>query len=227
MSRSPFPPIPERLPETLAVFPLAGVMLLPRCRLPLNIFEPRYLAMVGDALAGDRMIGMIQPADPAARGTAPALYGTGCAGRITGFSETDDGRFLITLTGVSRFTVVREVEGVCGYRRVTPAWEGFTADLDPGDPDARGSGAFDRPRLLRGLKHYLRVQGLSVDWQAIESTPDERLINSLAMICPFVPSEKQALLEAPGLGDRAKLLIALIEMAILGCRDGDCAAHRH
>ncbi len=215
MSRNPHNPSFDRLPRQLPIFPLAGVLLLPRGRLPLNIFEPRYRAMVEDALGGDRMIGMVQPTDPASREREPAVYETGCAGRITTFAETDDGRYLITLTGVSRFTIRRELDGVRGYRLVAAAWDRFTDDL------AESGGDVDRPRLLAGLKGYFKTQGLSVDWNAIETTPDERLVTSLAMICPFTPSEKQALLEAPDLPERAKLLIALIEMAILDAHDGD------
>lgn len=222
MSRNPFDPTFDRLPRTLPIFPLPGVMLLPRARLPLNIFEPRYLAMVEDALKGDRNIGMIQPLDPASRAKAPPVYETGCAGRITSFSETDDGRYLITLTGVCRFHVLSELETVGGYRRVHPGWERFAGDLveDPG-------GGIDRDRLLAGLKCYFRAQGISANWEHIVGTPDERLVNSLAMICPFAASEKQALLEAPDLTERATLLIALIEMAILDARDSDQAAQRH
>ncbi|MBP2311312.1 LON peptidase substrate-binding domain-containing protein [Azospirillum soli] len=219
MSRNPFDPSLDRLPRTLPIFPLAGVLLLPRGRLPLNIFEPRYLAMVEDAMAGDRMIGMVQPTDPASREREPSVYETGCAGRITTFAETEDGRYLITLTGLCRFTILREVDGVHGYRRVAPAWERFADDLK-----TEPRGELDRPRLLAGLMSYFKVQGISVDWKAIECTPDERLVTSLAMICPFEPSEKQALLEAPDLSERAKLLIALIEMAILDGREGDGAA---
>jgi len=215
MNRNPFDPTTDRLPRLLPIFPLAGVLLLPRARLPLNIFEPRYLAMIEDAFKADRMIGMIQPTDPTGRERVPALYETGCAGRITSFSETEDGRFLITLSGVSRFAIQREIDGVNGYRRVTPRWDRFTGDLEP-----ESCGAIDRGRMLAGLKTYFRVQGLSVDWQAIETSLDERLVNSLAMICPFSPSEKQALLEAPDLAERGKLLIGLIEMAILDGHDG-------
>jgi len=221
MSRNPYNPSFDRLPRQLPIFPLAGVLLLPRGRLPLNIFEPRYRAMVEDALGGDRMIGMVQPTDPASREREPAVYETGCAGRITTFAETDDGRYLITLTGVSRFTIRRELDGVRGYRLVAAAWDRFTDDL------AESGGDVDRPRLLAGLKGYFKTQGLSVDWSAIESTPDERLVTSLAMICPFTPSEKQALLEAPDLPERAKLLIALIEMAILDAHDGDGGSPCH
>jgi hypothetical protein len=222
MSRNPFDPTFDRLPRILPVFPLPGVLLLPRARLPLNIFEPRYLAMVEDALRADRMIGMIQPADPGCRAREPALYETGCAGRITSFSETEDGRYLITLTGVSRFSILHETGGERGYRRVLPRW-----DLYPGDLEPETCGDVDRARMLAGLKTYFRVQGLSVDWQAIESTLDERLVNSLSMICPFSPSEKQALLETPNLAERGKLLIGLIEMAILDGHDGDGPAACH
>lgn len=244
MSRNPIDPSPDRLPRQLPIFPLAGVLLLPRGRLPLNIFEPRYLAMVEDALAGDRMIGMVQPTDPACRLREPAVYGTGCAGRITSFAETEDGRYIITLTGVSRFAIMRELEGQRGYRRVAADWDRFSGDLiDPLERGgARGSGlgggvvggglgdgcGLDRPRLLAGLKGYFKMQGLSVDWKAIDGTPDERLVTSLAMICPFSPSEKQALLETPDLPERAKLLIALVEMAILDGHEGDgSGALRH
>lgn len=219
MSRSPFDPTFDRLPRELPVFPLPGVLLLPRGRLPLNIFEPRYLAMVEDALGRDRMIGMVQPTDPTSRAKVPALYETGCAGRITSFAETEDGRLLITLTGVCRFMALRELPCQRGYRRVQPAWERFAADLNGED-----SGGIDRSRLLGGLKGYFKAQGISANWEAIEGTPDERLVTSLAMICPFEASEKQALLEAPDLTERAKLLIALIEMAILDGHEGDGTA---
>ncbi|WP_188261802.1 LON peptidase substrate-binding domain-containing protein [Azospirillum tabaci] len=222
MSRNPIDPSLDRLPRQLPIFPLAGVLLLPRGRLPLNIFEPRYLAMVEDALAGDRMIGMVQPTDPACRLREPAVYGTGCAGRITSFAETEDGRYLITLTGVSRFAIMRELDGQRGYRRVAADWDRFSGDLiDPLERGGADGCGLDRARLLAGLKGYFKMQGLSVDWKAIDGTPDERLVTSLAMICPFSPSEKQALLETPDLPERAKLLIALVEMAILDSHEGD------
>ncbi|ALG70768.1 peptidase S16 [Azospirillum thiophilum] len=222
MTRNPFDPDFGQLPTMLPVFPLAGVLLLPRARLPLNIFEPRYLAMVEDALGSGRMIGMIQPLDPVCRAREPAVYPCGCAGRITSFAEAEDGRLMITLTGVARFEIGREVEGARGYRRVVPDWRPFRSDMEH-DP----CGAVDRSRLLGALKSYFRVQGLSVDWKSIESTLDERLVNSLAMICPFTPSEKQALLEAPTLAERGKLLIGLVEMAILDSHDGDGPPPRH
>jgi len=198
------------LPDVLPIFPLVGVLLLPRARLPLNIFEPRYLAMTRDALGGERLIGMIQPSDPTTGGMNPPVYPVGCAGRITQFSETDDGRFLITLTGVSRFRIVEELPLLSGYRRVIPDWTPFAADREI--PDAP---QFDRARLVRGLKTFFGQRQLSADWNAIEKAPAEQLIASIAMACPFAPSEKQALLEAADLEQRATLLTGLVEMAAI------------
>ena len=202
------------LPEFLPIFPLAGVLLLPRARLPLNIFEPRYLAMTRDALGGERLIGMIQPRDPPGEhsigGMNPPVYPIGCAGRITRFAETDDGRFLITLTGVLRFRIVEELPLLSGYRRVIPDWRPFAPDREI--PDAP---QFDRARLIRGLKSFFGQRQLSADWSAIEKAPAEQLIASIAMACPFAPSEKQALLEAADLEQRAALLTGLVEMAAI------------
>ena len=198
------------LPAILPIFPLTGMLLLPRGRLPLNIFEPRYLAMTRDALAGERLIGMVQPSDPAASGSNPPVYPTGCAGRITSFSETDDGRFLITLTGTSRFRIREELPMLEGYRRVVPDWHEFARDL--GNEEEPG---FDRERLLRGLKGYFQQHQISADWDAITSVSGDRLVSSIAMICPFDPSEKQALLEASDLAERARLLTAIVEMAVM------------
>ena len=196
------------LPAILPIFPLTAVLLLPRGQLPLNIFEPRYLAMTRDAMAGERLIGMVQPSDPPIREMNPQVYPTGCAGRITAFSETDDGRLLITLTGVSRFRIQEELPLVSGYRRVVAAWQAFA-----GDRDAPGDTAFDRARLVRGLHQFFAQRQVAADWEAIDKAPGEHLVTSLAMLCPFAPTEKQALLEARDLGERARLLIALIEMA--------------
>jgi Lon protease-like protein len=220
------------LPATLPIFPLTGVLLLPRGKLPLNVFEPRYLNMVRDALASDRMIGMVQPreddpttltgpqagAEPA--NEMPPLYPTGCAGRITAFSETEDGRFQITLTGVARFAISEEVPTLRGYRRVVPDWERYRADL------ADDEAAIDRPRLLTALKAFFALNDITADWDSITATPDERLVTSLAMICEFAPSEKQALLEARDLGERSRVMTALVEMAVLGrATAGDSARH--
>jgi len=207
--------------ETLPIFPLPGVLLLPRGQLPLNIFEPRYLAMTRDALAGDRLIGMVQPSDPhQPLSGSPAVYPTGCAGRITSFSETEDGRFLITLTGLCRFRIAEELPPVNGYRRVVPHWNEFAGDLrsnrDPG---------FDRERLIRGLRAYFDRHQIKAEWGAIGSVPGERLVTSIAMVCPFEPSEKQALLEAPDLEARARLLTAIVEMAVLDPSSGGEARH--
>ena len=221
MSPNPFDPTFDQLPEIVPIFPLTGVLLLPRGKLPLNVFEPRYLAMIEDALSGNRMIGIIQPSDPLSRASVPPVYPIGCAGRITSFSETDDGRYLITLTGVCRFETVRELPIVRGYRRVDVSWERFAADLD--EP---GPALFDRARLVEGLKTYFKIQGISANWDAIDSTPDERLVTSLAMICPFEPSEKQALLECGSLSERASMMVAIIEMSVLDKRGGDTMA-RH
>jgi uncharacterized protein len=221
MSPNPFDPTFDQLPEIVPIFPLTGVLLLPRGKLPLNVFEPRYLAMTEDALSGNRMIGIIQPSDPLSRASVPPVYPIGCAGRITSFSETDDGRYLITLTGVCRFETARELPIVRGYRRVDVSWERFAADLE--EP---GPALFDRARLVEGLRTYFKIQGISANWDAIESTPDERLVTSLAMICPFEPSEKQALLECGSLSERASMMIAIIEMSVLDKRGGDTMA-RH
>lgn len=197
--------------ETLPIFPLAGVLLLPRGRLPLNIFEPRYLAMIRDALANDRLIGMVQPSDPNQPASGnPPVYPTGCAGRITSFAETDDGRYLITLTGLCRFRIREELPLLSGYRRVVPKWDEFASDLrNPREP------GFDRARLMRGLRAYFEKHQIKADWESIETVPGERLITSIAMVCPFEPSEKQALLEARDVDERARLLTAMVEMALL------------
>jgi len=199
----------DPLPDILPIFPLTGVLLLPRGQLPLNIFEPRYLAMTRDAMGGERLIGMVQPSDPPIRELNPAVYQTGCAGRITSFSETEDGRFLITLTGVSRFRIKEELPLLSGYRRVVADWQDFAADRDA-DPDG-----FDRSRLTAGLRTFFQQRQVEANWEAIDKAPGETLVTSIAMMCPFAPNEKQALLEAPTLGERALLLTALIEMTAM------------
>jgi Lon protease-like protein len=186
------------------------VLLLPRGRLPLNIFEPRYLAMFDDALAGERMIGMIQPDRQATASQSPPLYSVGCAGRITSFSESGDGRYLVALDGVSRFRIAEELPLHRGYRRVMPDWKPFAADL------SEETLSIDRSRLIELLQTYFRQKQLSANWEAIGKAPDEQLLISLAMICPFAAPEKQALLEAGCLSDRARLMMSLLEIAIAG-----------
>ncbi len=200
----------ETLPGTLPLFPLTGVLLLPHGHLPLNIFEPRYLNMTIDALGQGRMIGMVQPrhAQPDPVADTAELYPTGCAGRIISFAETEDGRYLITLLGVSRFRIVAELEPAAGYRRAGAGYGPFAGDLGV-DP-----GAIDRPRLLEAVKAYFRVKGLDAGGCALEDAPDDALVTSLSMLCPFEPREKQALLECAGLAERAKLLTELMEMAL-------------
>jgi uncharacterized protein len=213
--------IARPLPDSLPLFPLTGVLLLPRGALPLNIFEPRYINMIDDALAGDRMIGMIQPSDPDSRGANPPLYKIGCAGRIVSFAEEGE-RYAITLTGVCRFDIVEEVVTTRLYRRAVPAWAPYHDDLVAESDSVE----IDRKRLLAGLKPFFQSRGMSIDWKAIEATPDERLVTSLAMICPFAAVEKQSLLQASGLAERARLLTGLVEMALLE-RPGGGGTARH
>jgi|TARA_R110002096_G_scaffold5502_9_gene25653 hypothetical protein len=204
------------LPSRIPVFPLSGALLLPRTQVPLNIFEPRYLQMVEDALGAERLIGMIQPSVAAPTSNAGIveekvpLHTVGTIGRITSFMETDDGRFLITLTGVCRFRVREELETVTPYRQCLVETEEFEGDLKAG----RGEGSVSRDRLLEILKQYLETNGLSADWDAIKNAPNESLVNSLSVISPYGPDEKQALLEAKTLEDRNQMLIALTEIAL-------------
>jgi Lon protease-like protein len=227
MSDEPGPRDEIALPDILPIFPLTGVLLLPRGRLPLNIFEPRYLAMTRDALGGARLIGMVQPSEPqddsrGGGGLNPPVYPVGCAGRVTQFSETDDGRYLITLTGISRFRIKEELPLLDGYRRVVPDWQPFTHDRErSGKPD------FDRDRLVRGLKSYFGRRQIQADFEAIEKAPAEYLVTSLAMACPFAPSEKQALLEAIDPDERARLLTTLVEMAGIEPTTEESGGTRH
>jgi Lon protease-like protein len=207
---SAFHPDLSELPEEFPVFPLTGALLLPGGRLPLNIFEPRYLAMVEDALGHGRYFGMVQPDKRLARGdTGPGLYRIGCLGRISSFSETDDGRYLITLAGIVRFTIVEEVEPQRGYRRVRAALGGFAGDLVP--PDSTPL-PFARTALLDALRRYFANAGVEANWDAISTMPDDALVVSLCMACPFDPEEKQALLEARDEAERARALLALLEI---------------
>lgn len=201
----------EDLPATLSIFPLTGVLLLPRGQLPLNIFEPRYLAMVDAALKSDRLIGMIQPTQSEEQVLKPALSAIGCAGRITGFRESEDGRYLITLTGVARFRVVEEISTDTPFRRVLPDFSAYGEDLIPPDDEN-----FPRDRLLTSLRDYIASRDLKADWKSVMSAPPETLVNALAMLCPFDPAEKQALLEAPSWDERVDTLITLLDMANAG-----------
>jgi Lon protease-like protein len=196
------------LPTEFPVFPLAGALLLPHGKLPLNIFEPRYKAMVEDALADQRLFGMIQPdaAQPADE-SGPGLYGVGCLGRLSSFSETDDGRYLIALTGMIRFDIRSELAGRRGYRRVLADFSRFVLDLDSPAP-----GLPQRVGVLGALREYFGRNGFDANWAAIESMGDDDLIVTLCMVCPFGPLEKQALLEAADPAARADTLVALLQM---------------
>ena len=194
------------LPALLAVFPLDGAVLLPGCQLPLQIFEPRYLNMIDDAMSGSRLIGMIQTQGGAR--TKPNLAEVGCAGRITAYAETGDGRYMITLTGICRFGAGGELTTNTPYRQVRPNFERFVRDLE----DEVGEVVLNRSAFLAVLRRYLDHKGLEVEWDAARQAPAGALINSLAMGLPFDPPEKQALLEAATLADRGRVLAALLEI---------------
>ena len=194
------------LPQVIPVFPLPGSILLARGQLPLNIFEPRYLNMIDDAMSGDRVIGLIQP--QGSPGQKPPLTRVGCAGKITSFAETSDGRYLITLTGICRFAVLNEIQVKTPYRQVRADFHPYGTDLQAPDPME----AFDRDAFLMSLRPYLEHRGLQVDWTVADVAPPEALINSLAMALPFDPPEKQALLEAETLLARAEALTALLHI---------------
>ena len=198
------------LPETIPVFPLPGALLLPRARLPLHIFEPRYLQMLEDCMkTPTRLIGMVQPRGGAGEGKLNAI---GCAGRLTAFSETEDGRYMITLTGVSRFRLLEETTGFSPYRKFRVSWRDFTSDLGSAEHDA----GLDRGAFMGLLRRYFQEEELSTDWQSLGEADDELLINSLSMLCPFGAEDKQALLEAPSLSTRRETLVTLMEFALRG-----------
>ncbi|GAK34839.1 ATP-dependent protease [Iodidimonas nitroreducens] len=209
-------PSEEQLPTVIPVFPLLGALLLPRGEMPLNIFETRYVQMVRDAMGSDRIIGMVQPRSTpqsiaGGQGNDGAgLYEIGCAGRICSFAETDDGRFLISLKGVSRFRIEEELSSLTPYRQMKVDYGDFEEDRAI---PARRAGV-DRDALLGSLTRFLEQRGLNAEWSSIEKAPDELLVNSLAMICPFEPAEKQALLEARSLTERTQTMITLMEFSL-------------
>lgn len=197
------------LPEIIPLFPLPGALLLPRARLPLHIFEPRYLAMLEDSLkTPGRLIGMIQPRQ--GPGGEPLLSAIGCAGRVTAFSETDDGRYMITLSGISRFRLRDEVQGFAPYRRAHVDWTGFGRDTGPAEDDPD----LNRSALLEQLGRYFAHHKLGTDWENLKGAEPELLINALSMLLPFSPEDKQALLEAPSLVTRRETLVTLMEFAL-------------
>lgn len=199
------------LPAQIPLFPLPGALLLPRGRLPLHIFEPRYLQMIEDCLkTPHRLIGMIQPCK--SRDGAPKLNAIGCAGRLTGFSETEDGRYMITLSGISRFRLLREIGGFSPYIRAEVTWGDFERDLGHAEHDM----GFERDGFLELLARFFHAQGLDTDWEALKDAEDELLINSLSMLLPLEPEDKQALLEAPCLSTRRETLVTLMEFVLHG-----------
>jgi Lon protease-like protein len=209
-------PEPGDLPAELAVFPLAGALLLPHGKLPLNIFEPRYKAMVEDALADQRLIGLIQPEGNADDDeAAPALFNVGCLGRLSSFSETDDGRYLIALTGVIRFHVRAELMETRGYRRVQVDFERYLHDLEP-PPQLLPQ----RKPMLAALRRYFTANGFDANWEAIDAMDNDALVVTLAMVCPFEPLEKQALLEAANPSVRADTLVTLLQMGAHSSSEG-------
>lgn len=200
------------MPGVISVFPLPGALLLPRGQMPLNIFEPRYLAMVDDALRdGHRLIGMIQP-DVAHAGSTdkPSLYKVGCVGRITQLAESGDGRYLIELTGVARFRIEEELKVATPYRQCRVTFAPFADDFVA----RKGENAVDRAALLAALTDFLKANDLKADWEGIERAPNEALVNALSMMSPYGTAEKQALLEAPDLKTRAEVLIAITEIEL-------------
>jgi len=203
---------PADLPERIPVFPLPGAILLPRGHLPLNIFEPRYLSMFEDALkTRSRLIGMVQPMSTPPRSDAqPQLHQIGCAGRIIAFAETEDGRYRITLAGISRFRIKSTEPGFSPYLRGFVDWSGFDRDLGKPEKDRK----FDRAAFLKTLGRFFRSTGMESDWANLKKANDELLVNSLSMIFPFDSEDKQALLEAPSLGERRKTLVTLMEFSM-------------
>ncbi len=203
---------PIDLPGTIPLFPLPGALLLPRGQMPLNIFEPRYLAMIDDALRdGHRMLGMIQP-DPTHSGATgePTLYKIGCVGRITQLAESGDGRYLLELTGVARFVIEEELKVKTAYRQARVTFAPFADDFVP----RKGEDEVDRKALLHALKDFMKANDLKADWDDIDKAPNEALVNALSMMSPYGPAEKQALLEAPDLKTRAELLVAITEIEL-------------
>ena len=212
---------PKDLPEVFSVFPLRGAILLPRATLALNVFEPRYLELVEFALGEQRLLAVVQPSPEAGDTESPPgktfpLRRVGCAGRITAFNETDDGRMLISLTGIARFTVLRDVPSEHPFRLAEIDFTEYAADFIPG----HGEDTVDRTRLLATLKTYLTANNLTADWNRIVSATNERLVNTLSILSPYGPEEKQALLEAPDLKSRAEALVALAEMDLAARDDG-------
>jgi hypothetical protein len=199
---------PREMPGTIPVFPLTGALLLPRGHMPLNIFEPRYLAMIDHALAGDRLIGMVQPNPD--KGDLGGLYGVGCAGRITQFAETGDGRYVISLTGVARFRLLPEVDARTPFLQYSVDWSPYADDYEP----RKGEEAVDRKAVIEALRRFSEENNVQVDWDSVKGAANEALVNALCMMSPYGVKEKQALLEAIDLRTRGEMLVAITEMEL-------------
>lgn len=210
MNKNPFAPDFDKLPDTLPVFPLGGVLLLPGGNLPLNIFEQRYLDMIDTAMQSHRMIGMVQPKPLTdVNATTSELHHIGCAGKIVEFNETSDGRYVIALNGISRFRIEEELETTTRFRQVKTSWDGFENDIY-----ASECLGLNREKLVSLLRHYFAQEGMECEWSQINNASDGKLITCLSMICPFDAQEKQALLEVSGCKERAEMFMAMIDMAI-------------
>lgn len=220
MTQSPFFPTFSDLPKEIPIFPLAGAVVMPGVQLPLNIFESRYLRMVKDALAADHLIGMIQPTTDAESDQHPPIQGVGCAGRITSYSETNDGRIVLVLTGICRFQVSEELSECHGYRRVRPDWERFTRDLHD-----NVSEIIDRSEFMTSLRSFCGLRNVEIPWDDIDKMSDGDLINLLCAHLPLASADKQALVETIDLAERAHLMRGLMDMASVA--DASGSAHRH
>ncbi|MGL4239738.1 MAG: LON peptidase substrate-binding domain-containing protein [Beijerinckiaceae bacterium] len=205
---------PREMPGAIPVFPLAGALLLPRGHMPLNIFEPRYMAMIDHALAGDRLIGMVQPNPD--KSDLGGLYSVGCAGRITQMAETGDGRYLITLTGVARFKLLPEVNAKTPFLQFSVDWSPFADDYVP----KKGEAEVDRTGVVEALRKFSDANNVAVDWDSVKEAPNEALVNALSMMSPYGVKEKQALLEAADLRSRGEMLIAITEMELAKAASG-------
>ena len=212
---------PSQMPARIPVFPLAGALLLPRRPMPLNIFEPRYLAMIDDALRGERIIGMLQPTREDDPQTSPSLCAVGCAGRITQFAETGDGRCFIMLMGIARFTVLEELSATTPYRQFHVDFSSFASDFQEGE----GEAAVDRSQLLDALRKFAEANELKIDWSDIEKASNEALVNGLSMMSPYGAKEKQALLEAADLKTRADILVAITQMELARAASSSAQLH--
>lgn len=220
MPRSPFFPAFDALPEEIPIFPLPGAVVMPGVQLPLNVFEPRYLNMVTDALAGEHLIGMVQPTSETLRDEIPDLHRIGCAGRITSYSETTDGRIVMVLTGVCRFQIRSEVAGRRGYRRIAADWSPFAIDCETGEHVID-----DRPGFLTSLRSYCTLRGVEIPWEDVSKMPDGDLVNLLCAHLPLSPEDKQAILETVPTSEQAVLMHGLMDMAAVASMD--VAEHRH